>query len=98
MKKIQSILNRFILNEHMHNTVRLQFDYMHAYIFIHNSKFAKYIESNVSVYIKKNVLVTYLKWMNKFMKNHRNGVMPAIPYTYFHSILDIFDLRTTHVL
>lgn len=62
---------------------------MHAYIFIHNSKIAKYIESNVSVYIKKNVLVTYLKWMNKFMKNHRNGVMPAIPYTYFHSILDI---------
>lgn len=54
MKKIQSILNRFILNEHMHNTVRLQFDYMHAYIFIHNSKIAKYIESNVSVYIKKN--------------------------------------------
>lgn len=37
----------------MHNTVRLQFDYMHAYIFIHNSKIAKYIESNVSVYIKK---------------------------------------------
>lgn len=58
----------------MHNTVRLQFDYMHAYIFIHNSKIAKYIESNVSVYIKKNVLVTYLKWMNKFMKNHRNGL------------------------
>lgn len=39
----------------MHNTVRLQFDYMHAYIFIHNSKIAKYIESNVSVYIKKYV-------------------------------------------
>lgn len=37
----------------MHNTVRLQFDYMHAYIFIQNSKIAKYIESNVSVYIKK---------------------------------------------
>lgn len=55
MKKIQSILNRFILNEHMHNTVRLQFDYMHAYIFIHNSKIAKYIESNVSVYLKKNI-------------------------------------------
>lgn len=71
---------------------------MYVYIFIYNSKIVKYIESNVFVYIKKNVLVIYLKWMNKFMKNYWNGVMFVILYIYFYSIFDIFDFCIIYVL